>query len=234
MVTIATVDVEKPSVFVVYSEEDNPNNHILELSDMLNLFGYNCEVDQYYSSDPSIYCWGQWFEEMIRKTSQQENGSILYMCSPTLCNTCTMRNSSKVTMKYGHINNHSLNSLIVDPSVSLHVIPVFLEQYDEKYIPSCLLRTHAYALSFSSKVLKVFTPEKMIAVREKDMQIVNALLSTPGLESFRSFLYRLRGRGEAIKPTELVDIATLPCKQFWLVIFACPNALLVNITSLNT
>ena len=115
-------------------------------------------------------------------------------------------------MKYGHINNQSLNSLIADPSISSHV--VFLEQYDENCVPSCLLRTHAYTLSFSSKVLEVFTPDEMISVREKDMQAVDALLSTPGLESFRSFLYRLRGKGEAIKPTESVDIAILPCKQF--------------------
>ena len=214
MVIIVILDVEKPLVFVIYSEEDNPDNHILDFSNMLNIFGYNCEVDQYYSSDASIYCWGQWLEEMIKKVSQHENGSILYMCSPSLCKACTTRSSLKVTMKYGHINNQSLNSLIADPSISPHVIPVFLEQYDEKYIPSCLLRTHAYSVSFSSIVLKVFTPDKINSVREKDMQVVDALLNTPGLESFRSFLYRLRGKGEAIKPTESVDIATLPCKQF--------------------
>ena len=67
--------------------------------------------------------------------------------------------------------------------------------------------------------MKVFTLEKMISVREKDILIVDTLLSTPRLESFQSFLYRLRGRGEAIKPTESVDIVTLPCKQFWLVLF---------------
>ena len=226
-----TVDLQKPSAFIVYSEDDDPNNHILEFSNMLNEFGYDCEVDQYHGSDADVYCWGQWHEEMIRKTSQQENGSILYMCSPTLFKACNARSSSQITMKYGHINNQSLNSLIVDPLISSHVIPVFLEQFDKRCIPTFLLRTHAYVLNFSSKVLKVFTPDVMISVRKRDDNAsltVETLLNTPGLESFRSFLYRLRGDRETIKPSESVDIATLPCKQCDWLYFVYPTTLVCS------
>ena len=178
---------------------------------MLNEFGYDCEVDQYHGSDPSICNWEYWHEEMIRKVSR-ENGSVLYMCSPTLHNACSSDKSLQIQMKCGHINNQSLHGLIVDPSISYCVIPVFLEQYDRKYIPSCLLRTSAYELNFSGTVLKVFTPDVMISVRKRDIDTLNTLLNTPGLQSFRSLLYRLKGEKEAIKPCASVDFATLPSK----------------------
>ena len=196
-------------MFIIYSDDDNPDNHILDFSNMLAEFGFDCEVDQYHGSDPRIYNWGNWIEDMIKKVSQ-ENGSILYMCSPTLHKACISMKSLQIEMKCGHINNQSLHGLIIDPSVSFSVIPVFLEQYNREYIPSCLLRTHAYALNFSSTVLKVFTPEAMIAVRKRDTDTLNTLLNTPGLQSFRSLLYRLKSEKEAAKPSVSVDFATLP------------------------
>jgi len=58
------------------------------------------------------------------------------------------------------MDNQTLNNLVVDESVSSHVIPVLLEHYDKECIPTCLLRTSTYTLNIS-EVLKVLTPDVM-------------------------------------------------------------------------
>ena len=195
-------------MFILYSKHDDPNNYVLELSNLLNALGYDCEMDQYHSSDRNISSfWEQWIEKTTRKVSEQ-NGSILCVCSPTLHQVCCSMSSSRVEMKYGHINNQTLNNLFVDESVSSHVIPVLLEYYDKECIPTCLLRTSTFTLSIN-EVLKVFTPDVMKSIDNID---VISFLNSQGLESFRRLLFRLNNRQEVIKPSKSVDIAILPCK----------------------
>ena len=155
--------------------------------------------------DVSSY-WEAWVEKTIRKTADQ-NGSVLYVCSTTLHQACCSMNSSRVEMKFVHINNQVLCSLIVDESVSSHVIPIFLEQYDKKCIPSCLYRTHAYEVNIS-KAMEVFESKSDEKV-DVDSLLKNTPL-TPELEFFRSLLFRLSGKQEVIKPCK--DIVALPGK----------------------
>ena len=205
-------------MYILYSKHDDINNYVLGLAQLLNDLGYNCEIDQYHSSDKDVSSyWEPWIEKNIRKTADQ-NGSILYVCSPTLHQACCSMNSSRVEMKFGHINNQALCSLIVDESVSSHVIPIFLEQYDKNCIPSCLLRTHAYTVNIR-KALEVFEP--CMAKPDKEIDIDSLLKNTPELESFRSLLYRLSGIPEVIKPCKSTDIAALPGKCFDLVNNKC-------------
>ena len=202
--SVSILGTENPLVFMVYSKYDDTSNYVKDLADLLNMLGCNCEIDQYHSSEKDVSSfWEQWVEMMIRRASLQ-NGFLIYVCSPTLHHTCCSMSSLRVEMKYGHINNQALNSLIMDSSISSHVIPVFLEQKDENCIPRCLLRTNSYPLNVS-KVFEVF-------VQLSDETDVSLLLDTPGLECFRSFYYRLRGEQEFIKPPKSADIAALPCK----------------------
>ena len=197
---------------IVYSKHDDPKNYVLVLAQLLNSLGYNCDIDQYHSSDRHVSSyWEAWIEKVIRKTAEQ-NGSILYVCSPTLHQACCSMSSSRIEMKFGHINNQALCSLIVDEAVSSHVIPIFLEQYDKSCIPSCLLRTHAYEVNIS-KAFEVF--EGHMAKPDEETDIDSLLKNMPELESFRSLLYKLSSAQEVIKPCKF---AALPGKCFdWLI-----------------
>ena len=194
---------------IVYSKHDDPNNNVLQLAQLLNWLGYNCDIDQYHSSDRHVSsCWEPWIENIIRKTAEQ-NGSILFVCSPTLHQAYCSMNSSRIEMKFGHINNQALCSLIVDEAVSSHVIPIFLEQYDKNCIPSCLLRTHAYVINIS-KASEVF--ELPMAKPDEEIDINSLLKNTPELKSFWSLLYRLSGTQEVIKPCRSKEFSALPGK----------------------
>jgi len=88
------VGIQRPQVFILYSKHDDSNNYVLELSNLLNTLGYDCEIDQYHSSDRNISSfWEQWIEKMTRKVSEQ-NGFILCICSPTLHQVCCLMSSS--------------------------------------------------------------------------------------------------------------------------------------------
>ena len=117
-------------------------------------------------------------------------------------------------MKFGFINNQVMNSLFEDPHISSHVIPVFLECYEKRYIPTCLSSRYSYSLNMS-KVVKVFTPEVLEEIRNNDnaLRIIKELLSTPGLEGFHALLCKLQDVYPA-KPDKWVDIAKLTCKYF--------------------
>ena len=206
--SVVVLGTQKPLACILYSKADDPKNNVLELANLLNILGCNCEIDQYHSSDKEVSSfWELWIEQVVKKTSNQ-NGCVLIACSPALHQAFNSMNSSSVEMKFGHINNRTLHCLIVDESISSHVIPIFLEQFDKKYIPNCLLRTNAYVVNID-KALEVFSPYK---ARSNDEVDIKLLLSTPGLESFQSLLYRLNGEQEFIKPSKSADITALPSK----------------------
>jgi len=212
-------------VFILYSKHDDPNNYVIDLSNLLITFGYDCEIDQYHSGDRNIYllsAWQQWIEK-TRKVSEQ-NGFILCFCSPTLHQVCCSMSSSWVEMKCRHINNQNAcwkTWLWMNQSCS-HVIPVLLEHYDKECIPTCLLRTSTDTLNIS-EVLNVFKPDVMESIDNVD---VISLLNSPCLESFRRLLFRLNNRQEVIKPSKSVDIA---CKWFNWLYFEDPTNLVVVI-----
>ena len=180
--------IAHPHAFIVYSKDDDPNNHVKDLSDFLRAYcGIDCDIDQYHASE-NILDWGLWNEEQMRNCTTK-NGYVLLVCSPKLHQQlCDARNSSRIEMRAGHLTNLTLNSLIKDSHITQHVIPVFLEQHRLDCVPTCVAERTCYALNWSRVMNCDPTAE------------AGVILSTPGLEQLRSLVCRLRSEVENLKP----------------------------------
>ena len=183
----------------MYSKEDDPNNHVKDLSDFLRAnCGVDCDIDQYHTND-NVLDWELWNEEQIRKCAHVK-GYVLLVCSLRLYQQlCDARNSLRIEMRAGHLTNLTLNSLIKDSIITQHVIPVFLEQHKMECVPTCVAERTCYALNWS-RVMNC-DPNAEASV----------ILNTPGLESLRSLVCRLRNEPESVKP-RVVPPSKLSCK----------------------
>ena len=176
-----------------------------DLSDFLTYCGVDCDIDQYHTTE-NVLDWGLWNEEQIRKCAHM-NGYVLLVCSLRLYQQlCDARNSSRIEMRAGHLTNLTLNSLIKDSIITQRVIPVFLEQQRMECVPTCVAERTCYALNWS-RVMNC-DPNAEASV----------ILNTPGLESLRSLVCRLRDEPENVKP----EVATTPgliCKCIYDCVF---------------
>jgi len=177
----------------VYCKDDDPYNSVKDLSDFLTYCGVDCDIDQYHTHE-NVLDWGLWNEEEIRKCISRE-GFMLLVCSPRLHQQlCDARSSSRIEMRAGHLTNLTLNSLIKDSTITQRVIPVFLEQHRMEYVPTCVAERTCYALNWS-RVMNCDPNAE-----------ANVILNTPGLESLRSLVCRLRNEPESVKP----EVPTTP------------------------
>ena len=186
MKVLSYISVRHPAC-IVYSKDDDPFNHVRDLSDFLNLCGVDCDIDQYHTNE-NILDWGSWTEELI-KNQAARRGYVLLVCSPKLHQQLTNVASSlrTIEMKAGHISNLTLNTLIKDEKITNYIIPVALEQCRKELIPTCL----AGRLCYSANITKV----------PNDFPSIDAVLSTPELESLRSLVHRLRDEPEVVRPS---------------------------------
>jgi len=92
--------------------------------------------------------------------------------------------TSIIEMSYAYISNLSLRNIYTDAKSTQHIIPVFLEEYQEEYLPTSLRARLSYPISIS-KWMETTDP--------------TLLLNTPGLEQLRSLVYRLTGQAEVEK-----------------------------------
>ena len=154
-----------------------------DLSEFLLGCGISCDMDQYHT-EKNISDWVVWNVNNIRECAKR-NGFVLLICSSVMYEQLNQPDISLIQMKAGFIDNLALNSLIRDASISHCVIPVCLEKLNMEIVPTSLQGKTIYALSFS----KV----------NPDVDF-NSTLNTPGLESLRSLVYKLRGEPEIYKP----------------------------------
>ena len=140
-------------------------------------------MDQYHTKE-KISDWGVWNENNIRECVKS-NGFVLLICSSVMNHQLSQPDNSLIQMKPGFIDSLALNSMIRDASISRCVIPVCLEKLNMEIVPTSLRGKTIYSLSFSK-----VDPEVDF----------NAILDTPGLESLRSLVFRLRGESEIDKP----------------------------------
>ena len=188
---ILYISVPHPTC-IVYSKDDDPSNHVCDLSDFLNHCGVDCDIDQYHASE-NILDWGGWVETMI-KSRASRNGYVLLVCSPRLHQKLSNPSSSlKIEMKAGHITNLTLNTLIKDEIITYHIIPIFLEQDKKEYIPTCLAGRICYSVCIT-KLLELSNHSGSI----------EAVLNAPELESLRDLVCRLRGEPVVVKPPHMI------------------------------
>ena len=186
--------------FIVYSKDDDPHNHVCDLSDFLNHCGVDCDIDQYHTNE-NILDWGGWSEGVIKDRAAR-NGYVLLVCSPKLYQQLSNVSSSvRIEMKAGHISNMTLNALIKDEKITHHIIPVFLEQHRKEFILTCLGGRLCYSINIT-KIIELSSHGRGI----------DDILNTPGLEWFRSLVLRLRGEPDAVKPP-LPMVPPPMCKQ---------------------
>lgn len=172
---------------IIYSEEHS--DVVLELSDFLrNHCGVDCDIDQYHTRE-NITQWAVWHEDKIKKHARC-NGFVLLVCSSKMYQQLNNPSkSSQIQMKPGHIGTLALNSLISEEETTPCIIPVCDGSLEKSnmVVPSSLRGRTIYCLSFST--LKQVNPE----------DDVEHILNTPGLESLRSLVFRLKGESEIVK-----------------------------------
>jgi len=179
------------SAYIVYSIEDSEDVQIL--SDFLrDRCGIDCNIDQYYATE-NVVDWALWNERAI-KNCALSNGSVLLVCSPVMFSRYDSKNSVRIQMRFGHIDNLTLRSLIKENNINQQVIPVLLDKYHIQQMPSdyCIpnnLKERSHYLISISELLEVDPNAD-----------ADTILDTPGLHSLRSLVFALRGIPEVDKP----------------------------------
>ena len=182
-----------PSV-IMYTQADDADDAIQMLVTLLRKSGVDCDIDQYHANE-KIDNWDRWWEKKVREIAVQ-NGFILLVCSLDLMKG--LSSNGRIQMKEGSISCNLLSGLIEDCHINRHIVPVFIDQFND-CIPMSLSQRKRYELMLHNLVqfdLKNITFDEMAGL--------------PQFENLVSLMYKLTGVTEVEKPPVVSQTPRIP------------------------
>jgi len=180
----------------VINKDDN-RRQILILSNLLNLCGIDCIIDQYYRTDGSIINWSDWVSTQM-DSCISGGGYILLECSQNMYDLLE-RNSGncRIEMADGHIFSQSFKYYLQHNVKSF--LPFKIDDDSSSCIPHSLSERTLYHFPFS-KLPQKFTCESGDSSCNLTPDDVVQLLDNPNFDSLRNLVATLTKQQEIPKP----------------------------------
>ena len=182
------------SAFIMYSKEENDphGDQVLCLSNLLNNYGINCDIDLYHLTD-AINDWSFWVGKNLEYCNASEHSHVILVCSPTMIATLEERSDNAcVQMVGGYIDRLTLRHYLQQGAH--RVLPLFINKSSADYVPP----------SLSGKTWYQF-PYNILAEMPENVSPLQ-VLEHPSFTSLRSLVATLTGQPEHVPPGELHDI----------------------------
>lgn len=179
------------SAFIMYSKEeyDPHGDQVLCLSNLLNNYGINCDVDLYHLNE-NIMDWAFWVGKSLEYYSTSAYSYVILVCSPTMIATLEERNdNARVQMVGGYIDRLALRHHLQEGAQ--RVLPLFINNSSAHYVPP----------SLSGKTWYHFPYDTLAELPEEISPL--QVLNHPDFTSLRSLVATLTGQPEHVPPGEL-------------------------------
>ena len=179
------------SAFIMYSKEENDpeGQQVLCLSNLLNNYGIECNIDLYHRNE-NIMDWTFWAGKNVEYYSTSAYSYVILVCSPTMIATLEERNDNAcVEMVVGHIDRLTLRHYLQQDAQ--RVLPLFINKSSADFVPP----------SLSGKTWYHF-PYDILAEMPEDV-LPEQVMEHPAFTSLRSLVATLTGQPEHVAPGEL-------------------------------
>ena len=177
------------SAFIVYAKEeyDLYGEQVLQLSNLLNDCGINCDIDLYHIND-NIPDWSFWVGKSVEYCIASERSHVILVCSPTMITTLEERSdNARVEMVGGYIDRLALRH--------------YLEEGAQKFVPLFInddSLTGCVPASLSGKTCYNFPCDKLTEMPENTT--AKQILDHPDFASLRSLVATLTKQQEIPSP----------------------------------
>lgn len=160
---------------------------MLQLSNLLNDCGINCDIDLYHIND-NIPDWSFWVGKNLQYCIASEHSHVILVCSPTMIATLEERSdNARVQMVAGYIDRLALRHYLEEGAHKF--VPLFI---NDDSLPGCV------PPSLSGKTCYNFPYDKLTEI--PDNATAKQILDHPDFASLRSLVATLTKQQEILSP----------------------------------